>query len=141
MDEARNAVPSRPRTPPVALDPAALGEMVRLFGGDPRVALGFASRYLELLTPRISRVRAGLERRRLDEAEVALLSLRGSSTMLGARRVADCCTRVLVPVLAERWEPARVMLPDLLSEVETARQAIREWTEGGGDQERVAASR
>ncbi|WP_164478021.1 signal peptidase I [Nocardioides pantholopis] len=106
-----------------ALDGAALGRLGSDVD-DPEFAAAFASRYQELLPRRLVRLTSALASNDLDSALDASLSLKVSSSTVGARELHELASVIELNVRRRDVAVARAMTPDLTDAVRRADRAL-----------------
>lgn len=113
------------------LNSAVLDDLVSLFDGDCSVARGFVDGFVTLSTARLARIRSAVDRRDGQEGEVALLSLKTTSSMVGADRLTRDCEQMAAAVRHGDWASLSEQLNGLHGRVEQTNEQLRGWLGSG----------
>lgn len=113
------------------LNSAVLDDLVSLFDGDCSVARGFVDGFVTLSTARLARIRSAVDRRDGQEGEVALLSLKTTSSMVGADRLTRDCEQMAAAVRDGDWASLSEQLNGLHGRVEQTNEQLRGWLGSG----------
>ncbi|MDJ0350025.1 hypothetical protein [Cryobacterium sp. PH29-G1] len=109
-----DALARRCRHPVVPLvDVASLHELCQDLGGDVRIQKRFVNDFIALWQPRAVRLGTALAASDVEAADVVLLSIRSSSTMLGARRLESFATQLHGALRARDLSACARQLPQL----------------------------
>lgn len=109
------------------LDSAALNDLVSFFDGDCAVARCFVDGFLTLSTTRLARIDSAVARHDSLDGEVALLSLKTTSSMIGADRLTDECDAMAAAVRQGDWSWLSEQLSSLHGQVEQTNKQLRGW--------------
>ncbi|SDD08820.1 Hpt domain-containing protein [Auraticoccus monumenti] len=127
-DNPSAAAGSRPDTIGAPLlNDAVLDDLVTLFDGDCSVARGFVDGFVTLSSARLARIRSAVARHDGQDGEVALLSLKTTSSMIGADRLTRECDAMAAAVRAGDWERLSEQLNGLHGQIEQTNEQLRQW--------------